>query len=1492
MAFGATKQPTQKKRPFNINDVETSTNQENIPVPYIAGVAKCAVDWIAPIYNKTSQKADTGAAKEKGGSGASQQKKWYGDIAGITNVCPDDAPNDAILYILVNDEIALKGPLSRAPGTHYVAFSIPKFSQACRFYWGTKDQPIDDLILSPRTTALPAGGNPRDPDTWDPETPGARATYNGQIAGKANSKSGHYDFHPAYRNQGLFVSRQFFLGSSPNVPNVIIILARGTKFFAGARFEAAEAGVNPMGPKYEVLTDDLFGCGIPEARLVTQTFQDTATALTNENVLLAPALRQSAVARTFFADYFQYYDGFFRRNGSLIEAGHFSHGDVDRALLPDLGSDDLVAEPSIKPGDLAATKNTFFVSYTNREKWYKDDDTDRYVDHANYYKVGRKREERLQRPYIIDGAQAVRHAVEWGKIFAIEPVTGSAAFAQNRIGTLRHGDRFKTDIESLSLSFVWRIIAVEVSSDRDGTAKFTIENERGIGPVAFTQPPAPRPQDFQVKAVAIANARIVELPSGDLKTIAATQIAILAQRPSADILGFKVYISSDNGTTYDPVGAQTHFATFGRIASLAYSAGTADVDTATGALIDLFGVDLENVAAASQSDGQRDDRNLLCFVDNEIMAVGAVQSTGSGRYRIFFRRALYGTAKAAHAIDANCWFIPRAFVEPLDNRNFVAAGTRFFKLVPYIFGGDYDIGQVTPIQYTFGSVPSVNAVSNLQLTTDSVSTADKKVDARISATWSFVADQDIASFEVGLKRSSDSDWQTRNVGGTPATTWSGLSPSTYYDVRVRPVNSAGEPGLWCTPANIFSASGPIPGPPTALTAQTAQRGVVLEWINSTDSGIAKIQILASTTNDVATASVVGSVAYPGTTFVHSALPGGARYYYWVRSVDNLGRASNVFPAGNGVSVLVGDVEATSVADFSVTATKMFQRVIILQGDVWTDNSPAAGSIAWNAHQLVYNGAAYNIAAGNTTGQFVYWKPSVSTTVYQTSTTLPTLGDGDFMIATNADLNRDGAGDGLHDLAWNAQANAVIGTAHIIRAAITDALIANLSADKIDTGTLNAARIAAGSIVLGKLGSDVTPANLGADPAGAADAIKIGGRNFVRKNVYAVADGTGASGFSYVSINYLPLSLPPLKQNQPYSISFIAWAPGNMVLSVDLYPDDLPEMNFNITPTPTRYKWEGITSPSGNMPTATLRFFRYGTSNFSLADIQLEEGNKATSWTPSPLDQTSDAQSMATAADQSARAASLLRESYLVSGTTEINGGTIYTGSISAAKIDANAILTNTVQSNNFVAGSQGWDINRNGDAEFNRITLRNGVQINTHDDLYLTPSSSFTDSLAITVGGSAGSNATIYTTDGSEPIYGTDPQVGAITVTNTTTIKIKSFFVQGGVIVWESRSVSATYTKVPPNDSALPSCTVPNFARTSGTWGSTAVYGTLVCSTAGATIWISDDGSNFYAYTGGTIGIGLNYEKHIYATAAGFRPSGTNDYYNNAASPGGGRYPQ
>lgn len=182
----------------------------------------------------------------------------------------------------------------------------------------------------------------------------------------------------------------------------------------------------------------------------------------------------------------------------------------------------------------------------------------------------------------------------------------------------------------------------------------------------------------------------------------------------------------------------------------------------------------------------------------------------------------------------------------------------------------------------------------------------------------------------------------------------------------------------------------------------------------------------------------------------------ATIYIEITAVDTF--LSESAAISTNAAALGLNVESTDINDFAVEASKIFTKIPILESDSWTDDTPDTNSVTWNQHNLFYNGAQYIIAAGNTDKKYIYWENG--NTSYTTSDTNPTLSDGDFIIATNV--------DGAHDLAWNAIANQVIGSAYIQLLAVQNAHINDLNAAKITAGFIDVDRIEALSILAEKI----------------------------------------------------------------------------------------------------------------------------------------------------------------------------------------------------------------------------------------------------------------------------------------------------------------------------------------------------------------------------------------------------------------------------------------
>jgi len=279
-----------------------------------------------------------------------------------------------------------------------------------------------------------------------------------------------------------------------------------------------------------------------------------------------------------------------------------------------------------------------------------------------------------------------------------------------------------------------------------------------------------------------------------------------------------------------------------------------------------------------------------------------------------------------------------------------------------------------------------------------------------------------------------------------------------YEIRVRAVGPDDtNEAMEHAPCNTLTIQGKltVPNTPTTLTAAGFMESITLIWENPVNYDFSTMEIWRSATDDVDTAAKIAEVA--GVTYTDIIDAVNERRYYWIKAVNTSGGKSDLYPTtAAGVGATTRGVASPDITDFSITATKLYTKTIILSGDAWTDNSPGAGSVSWNAHTIIYDGTAYPIAAGSSATAYVYW--AINDPAYGGSTTHPAVGNAGFVIATNT--------AGIHTLVWNSASNMVIGNAFITNAAITTAKIDDLAVTNAKIHSIDADIVAITNLVVG------------------------------------------------------------------------------------------------------------------------------------------------------------------------------------------------------------------------------------------------------------------------------------------------------------------------------------------------------------------------------------------------------------------------------------------
>jgi len=199
-----------------------------------------------------------------------------------------------------------------------------------------------------------------------------------------------------------------------------------------------------------------------------------------------------------------------------------------------------------------------------------------------------------------------------------------------------------------------------------------------------------------------------------------------------------------------------------------------------------------------------------------------------------------------------------------------------------------------------------------------------------------------------------------------------------------------------------------------------------------------------------------------------------------------------------ISVLVDEATHSD----RVTSHRLNLAVHLMDGYVWTDNSPSAGYVSWSDCKIVYKGQVYNIQNGNTNKRYIWWDYDANpNTVFQFSDTKPTLTDDDVLVAINDNGKHTlviGQGRMMHGAALldgtvksNEIANGAITTAKISSGAITSTLLADnaVTSSKIASGAVTNTALANGVVDANKLADNAVTSNKIAN--GAVTSGKIG-----------------------------------------------------------------------------------------------------------------------------------------------------------------------------------------------------------------------------------------------------------------------------------------------------------------------------------------------------------------------------------------------------------------
>lgn len=232
---------------------------------------------------------------------------------------------------------------------------------------------------------------------------------------------------------------------------------------------------------------------------------------------------------------------------------------------------------------------------------------------------------------------------------------------------------------------------------------------------------------------ALSDVSIIEAPFALVGDV--IKVIPLAAKTTGTEIGYYLYMSFDDGASYQKIGTITSYSIHGTL-SEAYGASTYKVDELTdGFLVDF---DVANTAELSAiqtvTRGQMISGQNLALLGDEIITFKTVSPVTTTQYRISgIYRGRYDTERADHSIGADFWFAGVDLYQTVAHSELALGGDRKFKMVPYNNQTSGDISLASEVDYTItGRAMKPYPAGNLKANGSTI--PDYKTD--VVLTWS------------------------------------------------------------------------------------------------------------------------------------------------------------------------------------------------------------------------------------------------------------------------------------------------------------------------------------------------------------------------------------------------------------------------------------------------------------------------------------------------------------------------------------------------------------------------------------------------------------------------------------------------------------------------------------------------------------------------------------------------------------------------------------
>jgi hypothetical protein len=271
------------------------------------------------------------------------------------------------------------------------------------------------------------------------------------------------------------------------------------------------------------------------------------------------------------------------------------------------------------------------------------------------------------------------------------------------------------------------------------------------------------------------------------------------------------------------------------------------------------------------------------------------------------------------------------------------------------------IAVTTPNTYIPSAGAPPNVPTGLTLANTAFVNADGSVIAGVAAIWnSDASDPAFSYYQVEITLDGGSTWTSVNTGNNHYQ-WNGLQVGLEVYVNVATVSRLGAVSSNSTTVGIIvTGQASAPNAPVYLTATPGFQTVFLQWGNPTNPDFDYINIYQSTTDNLASASWIGSTS--ASSFSVTGLTPNTTYYYWVQAVNTSGIAGNFnAPATSGTAATTHQVGTTDITPNAITTPLLAAGAVVAD----TIGAGQVTAAAMAANSITAGNAALAVASVGT-----------------------------------------------------------------------------------------------------------------------------------------------------------------------------------------------------------------------------------------------------------------------------------------------------------------------------------------------------------------------------------------------------------------------------------------------------------------------------------------------------------------------------------------------